>query len=258
MKMRSAMSVVLLVPALLGPAIRPASAGVADEFQRMGLEIGTQILTDPADFLFDIYLNNEDRSPLPIDKSWQLGTNIFPTLLPFGAVGLDGKTRLHREHGGWPQWQIGWGGWYFVPSSAIPADSASASLLGWHLSTQVAISADPRFRIFGGYEITQMRMNVELDFSSDDPADAATGTELNFQNSFSSLHTGKTEHFLFMGAEALRSPTKRLIAEVGYGIVSSKLIARITWASKYFDNGISFYPEGAFSFWPFWNFQVRW
>lgn len=241
----------LVMPLCLGGG--RASADLADEFKRIGLDIATQIATDPADFLFDTHLSSEDRTPLPVDKSWQLGMNIFPALLPFGRLGIDGKTRVKREHGGWPQLQLGWGYWNFIPSSALPADDFSAVLHGWHAGLQAAVSVDPRLRLFAGYEITQMRVDVDLNLDTA----GQTGTELNLSNSFSSLHTGKTEHFLFMGGEMLRSPTKRLIAELGYGIVSSKLIARITWASKYFDNGLSFYPEGAFAFWPFWNFQVR-
>lgn len=242
----------LAVPVLFGAAA--ARADLAGEFKRIGLDIGTQIATDPADFLFDTHLNSEDRTPLPVDKSWQLGTNIFPALLPFGRLGLDGKTRLHREHGDWPQIQIGWGYWNFLPAGIASTTEFDISLSGWHLGVQAAVSVDPRLRLFLGYEFSQMRVDADIKFDTA----GKTGTDLNVMNAFSSLHTGKTEHFLFMGGELLRSPTKRLVAELGYGLVSSKLIARITWASKYFDNGISFYPEGAFAFWPFWNFQVRW
>src|SRR5690349_18615337 len=85
---------------------RPATAGIKE----MGEDIATQIILDPADFLYDIQLTNEDRTPLPVNKFMSLGFNVFPNLLPFTELGLDGKARLHREHGGWPQIDLRFGG----------------------------------------------------------------------------------------------------------------------------------------------------
>lgn len=252
--MRHAIRLVVVVAA--GVCATAASASIRGELIRIGSNLATAVALDPADFLFDIHLNAEDRTPLPIDRNWQVGTNLFPALLPFTELNLSAKGKLHREHAGWPQIDVSVGGWDSIAGSVASSmvDDFSGGLFGYHAGISAAVTLDPRLRVFGGYEFSQMRVNVSVDFK-DNVTDSGTGFDV--QNSFSKLNTGKTEHFLFAGGEVLRSARKRLVAEVGYGVVSNKLIARITWASKNFDTGFAFYPEGAWVLWPLWNFQVR-
>jgi len=245
-----------LVLCLVAAWAAGVSASVRDEAIKVLSDAATQIALDPADFFFDLHLNTEDRTPLPIDKDWQVGTNILPGTLPFAELNLSGKGKLHREHGGWPQIEVGAGGWYSVAGGIVSSqvDDFSGNLFGYHGGISFSLSADPRLRIFGGYEFSQMRVNVSVDFE-DEVTNSGTGFDI--QNSFSHLNTGKTEHFLFAGAEVLRSARKRLVTEIGYGVVGNKLVARLTWSSKNFDSGFAFYPEGAWVVWPFWTFQVR-
>jgi hypothetical protein len=234
-----------------------ARASFSTDLERIGTDLATRIVLDPLDFLYDLHLTTEDRTPLPVDRRFQVGTNLFPNLVPFTQFALSGKGRLHREHGSWPQVDLRLGGWYFIGGAIVSSavKEFTGSLFGYHAGLSAAVTVDPRLRVFGGYEFSQLRANVDIEFDPDSGTNSGTGFDL--QNAFSSLHAGRADHFLFVGGEVLRTPVKRLVAEAGWGLVNRKLIARITWASRNFDTGFAFYPEGAWALWPVWNFQVR-
>jgi hypothetical protein len=251
---------ICLFAGLVAAAAAPASAKdfvtkLTDQAIKFGIDEAFRVFkAGPVDFLYDIHLNAEDRTPLPIDKDWQVGTNLAPNTLPFAELNLSGKTKLHREHAGWPQVDVNLGGWYSVAGPVLNSvvKDFKGQLYGIHGGILAAASADPRLRVFAGYEFSQMRTDMDITWKpATDPVVAAW--ELVFQT----VHGGVTEHFLFAGAEVLRTSRKRLVAEIGYGVVHNKLVARLTWASKNFDTGFAFYPEGAWVVWPVWNFQVR-
>jgi hypothetical protein len=252
--MRRVASVLALCAALLAAA--GASADIRDEFIRIGESVATKVAVDPADFLYDIHLASEDRTPLPIDKDWQIGTNIFPGIIPFTEVSLGVKSKVKGEHGGWPQIDLNAGGWDSIASSVVGnyVEDFKGNLWGLRAGVSGSVSLDPRLRLFAGYEFSQMRVDVNIKFKD---MNTKTGLELRVLQALSNLHVGKTEHFVFTGAEVLRTARKRIVAEVGYGVVHNKLLARLTWASRSFDTGFAFYPEGAWVLWPIWNFQVR-
>jgi hypothetical protein len=141
----------------------------------------------------------------------------------------------------------------------VKSDSFAASLWGGHIGLAVSESLHPRLRLFGGYEYTWMRADIDIkDNASSTSASTSTG-DFDFMEELkkNDISVVKSEHFLFAGAELLRTPKHRLVSEMGYGVVTRKLMIKVTWASQSFDTGFSFYPEGAWTLWPFWNFQVR-
>lgn len=248
------------VPALLALLVAPAAgfATVGERLESAGLEMATQVATDPVSFLFDMHLNSQDRTPLPVGKAWQIGLPFFPNLLPFASLGLGGKGQVHREHGGWPQIDIFGGGWDSIPLMAVSSTEFDGVLYGYHLGFVVTESLDPQMRIFAGYEFTQMRVDLDFAMGDDEPVDPADIQGFDdFQDSFEKIRAANTEHFLFAGTELLRTPTKRFVAEVGYGIVNAKTIFRLTWSSKTWDTGLAFYPEAAWIIWPQAHIQVR-
>lgn len=235
------------------------AASVGDQLTEMGIRTGQAIVTDPGDFLFDIHLNNQDRAPLPVGKIGQVGLNLFPNLLPWTEAGLSLKGRALREHGGLPQVDIIGGAWKSILSMAVKSDSFASSLWGGHAGFTVSESLHPRLRLFGGYEYTWMRADIDIkDDTSGTSAATSTG-DFDFMEELkkNDISVVKAEHFLFAGAELLRTPKHRLVSEMGYGVMTRKLIIKVTWASRSFDTGFSFYPEGAWTLWPFMNFQVR-
>jgi len=222
-------------------------SSVTDQFINMGIDTGLQIIQDPGDFLFDVHLVSQDRTPLPVGKAFQGGINLFPNLIPWGQLASSWKAQLHREHGGWPQIDTFFGGWSFVPAWFIKTDDfKGASFWGYHGGLDVSESVDPHLRLFVGYEYTQMRIG------------ATWSKPLKLEEmEISSINVGKSEHFAFVGAELMQAQAKRLVLETGYGLVSSKIMMKVTWSSRNFDTGIVLYPEGACVIWPMWNFQVR-
>jgi hypothetical protein len=104
-----------------------------------------------------------------------------------------------------------------------------------------------------------MRVDIDIKDTTSDTSTSTSTDEFDFSKEIqkNDIHVVKHEHFLFAGAELLRTPKKRLITELGYGPLNRKLIIRVTWASRSFDTGLCFYPEGAWTLWPFMNFQVR-
>jgi hypothetical protein len=237
----------------------PAVGAVKDQFVSAGTDIATKIATDPGSFLFDIHLNAEDQSPLPVGKVFSWSTNIFPNLIPFGELGLELKGQVHREHGNWPQIDVFGGGWDSLAVSIVNGASGSTdfsgSLIGYHAGFVVTESLHPRLRVFGGYEYTSIRANVS--FGSGGLTSSGGSGTFSALDTLSSVNVGVSEHFLFTGAELFRTPTKRLNAEVGYGLVAKHLVLRMIWASPHFDTSLNFYPEGAWTLWPVMNFQWR-
>jgi len=247
-------------PAVLALAClaAPARGDLKSQFISAGTDIATRIATDPGNFLFDIHLNAEDQSPLPVGKVFSWSTNIFPDLVPFGELGLEMKAQAHREHGNWPQIDVFAGGWdsvaVTVANSASGSTDFSGSLVGYHAGFVVAESLNPLLRVFGGYEYTQMRANVS--FGSGLTSSGGSGT-FSALDTLTSVTAAVTEHFLFAGAEVFRTPAKHLNAEVGYGVVGKRIVLRMIWASPHFDTSLNFFPEGAWTLWPSMNFQWR-
>ncbi len=219
----------------------------------------TQIATNPSEFLYDISQTTEDRTPLPGNRDFSFGTNMFPNLLPFTELSGETKVRVHREHGGWPQVDTHVGGWKLLLASLLPKDTIEGSLWGIHGGLSACYSLDPRLRIFAGYQASAMFADIITHLTpptTTGTAESAFDTAALY-SSLENIHTGRVEHFMYVGGEMFRTPSKRLVAELGYGLVKNKLTMRLTWASRNFDTGLSFYPEGAWVLWPFANFQVR-
>ncbi len=252
--MRSGLWVSLCLACALGAA-GPVRADVGTDFKKIGEDMAAQIILNPSEFLYDIQMTTEDRTPLPGNRVFSFGTNIFPNLLPFTELSGETKTRLHREHGGWPQVDLHLGAWDLLAGSLIPKGNFEGSIWGIHGGLSAGFSLDPRLRAFFGYQFSSMFANFHI--TPDSSSSSNTGTGFDVANSLENINTGRMEHYMYIGGEMFRSPTKRLVAELGFGLVKNKLVMRLTWASRNFDTGLAFYPEGAWVLWPFANFQVR-
>lgn len=242
----------------LGCLAAPARSDLKSQFTSWGTNIATGIATDPALFLFDLHLNAEDQSPLPVGKVFSWSTNLFPSLIPFGELGLEMKGQAHREHGLWPQIDVFAGGWDSVAIALANGGSGatefSGSLVGFHAGFVVAKSLQPLLRVFGGYEFSQLRADVQFGGSGLSTGGGGTFSALN---TITGVTSGIAEHFLFAGAEVFRTPEKHFNAEVGYGVVGKHLMLRMIWASPHFDTALNFFPESAWALWPSINFQWR-
>jgi hypothetical protein len=152
----------------------------------------------------------------------------------------------------WPQIDLRGAYWNSLPALLL-GSSHHAVLNGYNAGFTVSESLDPRLRVFAGYEYSAMRFNIDgvhqlLSLSATD-----------FLSSLlpDAIHVGKTEHYILIGSELLRTPVKRLAAHIGYGVTSNRFVLRLTWESKWFNTGLAFYPDGVIPVSALMNFQVR-
>lgn len=249
-----------------GVVVPPAShADFSSWAQGEGISLATQIASDPGSLLYDLHLTYEDRDPLPVGKIVQVHTTLFPGIFLLGELGGAAKVQLRREHGDWPQIDLFGGGWtsaitMIAGKSASNNSSSSnnsidpnAKLYGYHFGVTAAESVDPRLRLFASIEGSWMTVSAKINHSG---APSSTST-YNPLDSIDEIAVGKSDGFLWVGSELLRTERKRFVTEIGYGFWGKKLAARMTWSSRNFDTGLAFYPESAIVVWPVANFQVR-
>ena len=231
--------------------------------QKVVVPVATKFAADPGTFLFDLFHENiSNPTPVHMGRRVEIGTNLFPATLPLLELNISGKARVKREHGGWPQVDVLGSYWNFLPALLAPSIvselEAKPNLYGYNLGFNVAATLDPRMRIFAGYEYSALRFDLDGVHKLIEGDEPPAATEFSMSDIVpDSFHVGKTEHYLNVGSELLRTPAKRLAAYVGYGLTSNRFVARVTWESKWFSSGFAFYPDGALVFWPMWNLQVR-
>lgn len=249
-------------------AAEESGGGPPDWVMKPLVSVASKFATDPGTFLFDLFHENiNNATPLHMGKVVEIGTNLFPATLPMLELNIAGKARVKREHGGWPQIDVIGSYWNWLPALIAPSlisdMEAKPNLYGYNLGFNVATTLDPRMRVFIGYEYSALRFDIEgLDaMLAGDESTSSTGFDSSGFDLADTLpdafHVGKTEHYINVGSELLRTPVKRLAAYVGYGLTSSRFVARLTWESKWISSGLAFYPDGALVFWPAANFQVR-
>lgn len=242
----------LLSSALLaGLLALPGAAGALTMTDR-AIGIGTSIVTDPASFLYDLHQTMEDVTPTAVGRRLEFGTTLFPSFMPMAMLNGNAKLQVLREHGGIPQVDILGGGWTSLITKFIP--DIELDWWGWNFGFLVTGTIDPRMRLFGGYEISQMRASWDLKGKIEANSSGLSGLDM------SSLNTGdvgKTEHILTVGSEVLRGQDKLLVAQLGFGVTTQRLAARLTWKGNVFDSGIVFYPEGSWVIWPFEAYRLK-
>ena len=242
----------LLLSALLAGLVALPVAGRADMTSR-AISIGTGIATDPASFLYDLHQNMEDMSPSPVGRRVDVGTVLFPSFLPLAMINGNGKIQVLREHGGIPQFDLLGGGWTSLVTKFIP--DVKVDWWGWNLGFLVTGTVDPRMRLFFGYEMSQLKAGWDLT-GPNEIKDSSSSTGLK-ASSLNKGDIGKTEHILVLGSEVLRARDNFLVAQLGFGLTTQRLSAKLTWRGNIFDSGITFYPEGSWIIWPFEAWRLK-
>jgi hypothetical protein len=236
---------------LLAGLVALPGAGSALTMMDRAIGIGTGIVSDPAGFLYDLHQNMEDVTPSGVGRHVEFGTCLFPSFMPMAMLNGNAKVQVLREHGGIPQLDLLGGGWTSLITKFVP--DITVDWWGWNLGFLVSATVDPRMRLFGGYEYSQMRASWDLKgkIKADSKSGALDMTSLNTGD------VGKTEHILTIGSEVLRGQDKLLVAQLGFGLTTQRLSARLTWKGNVFDSGITFYPEGSWVLWPFEAYRLK-
>jgi len=236
-------------------AAGPGWADLKDSAISVGTDMLTRILEDPGDLLFNCQLNNEDWRPIPAGRVAQVSTNLVPTIItlplipgvllpgiPLAGLGLDGKVRVLKEYGGWPQIDLRAGGWDWVLLRMLR--SWHSKTYGFHGGIGMATTVDPRIRLFGGYQYSSLMADIKLPEDMTDSQDQTGMFKVTLPDE---INVGVSEHFLTTGAELLRGPSSFMTVEVGYGLTRKKMVTRIAWCHEAMDAGLSFYPESIYA-----------
>ena len=235
---------------LAGLVALPAVGGALTMMDR-GIGIGTGIISDPAAFLFDLHQVMEDVTPSGVGRRVEFGTCLFPSFMPLAMLIGNAKVQVLREHGGIPQVDILGGGWTSLITKFIP--DITVDWWGWNAGILVTGTVDPRMRLFGGYEYSTMKAGWDLK-GQIKPSTGASALDMSTLNTG---NVGKVEHILTIGSEVLRGQDKFLVAQLGLGLTTQRLSARLTWKGNIFDSGITFYPEGSWVLWPFEAYRLK-
>jgi len=202
--------------------------------------IATEIATNPGGFLFDIYQMTESVPPTRVDRRFSIATGFMPALLPFTFANASARFSLTQEHPGIPQIEIFGGYSKLLALAYVNSDSTEGSVYGKHYGISVVQSIHPK-----------ARLQVALEHSG------LTG-KVNFKKkplqlygtSLTSIKVDLAEDFLLVGAEILRGERRYMFTQLGYGLQSSKIFARILWVGKHWDTGLTIYPESALVIYP--------
>lgn len=223
-----------------------------------GAAIGLEIATNPGGFLYDIHQLNETVVPTRPGRRATFSVQMLPTFLPFTMAGFSGRFNITKEHGGWPQIEV-FGGMDrmlaldylsgrkvlgLINGADIEDNSVTGLIKGRHYGISTAWSAHPKARVQLAYEISALE--VGANFS--EPF-AIAGS------SISSIAVNIEEQFILVGAELFRGDRHYLFTQMGYGLQSSKIMARIVFSGRAWDWGFTVFPEGALVIYPTLGFK---
>ncbi|MBI4064391.1 MAG: hypothetical protein HY401_08850 [Elusimicrobia bacterium] len=223
--------------------LTPAEAKL--DFASKGKSIALEVATNPGGFLYDLHQLSESVVPTRIGRRFTIGAQIMPGLLPFTFGNINGRYNLASEHGEWPQIEL-FGGYSRVMAlDHVNSDHVEGSIQGHHYGISTAWSAHSKARVMVGFERSTLTGKATF---KKKPL-KLYGTTLN------SLKVNIEEDFVLVGAELLRTNRKYLVTQMGLGLESSKILARIVFVGNAFDWGLAVYPEGPLVVYPTFSFR---
>ncbi len=221
----------------------PALAGDDLSSSPLGKELvnlGMKFLDNPGDFFFNLHSNNEDYSPLPGDRRGSVRFNFFPTFLPVTWGNLAMKYNVKRESARMPQIDLAGSYGDLLALRAVSAGDVKPSFIDYSAGIVASKAVDSRVRLFGGAKYSVVNMDVE--FSTPVVSGEFRMDELKFQ---------VADTFIFTGIAHQPTPTKTIVAQVGYGFRYRKIISRVAVSHKHLELGMDIFPEGLFVVHPF-------
>lgn len=187
----------------------------------------------------------ESVVPTRPGRRWTVGSYVFSSLFPFTFGSVHGRFNLLNEHPGIPQIEIFGGYSKLIGLEFAASDSTEGSITGRHYGISVIQSIHPKARLQLGYEVSTL--GVEVKFKQKPLK--LYGTTLN------SIKGTVQENFMLVGAELLRGDRKYLFTQMGYGLDSSRIMARVVFVGHVWDFGLTVYPESALVIYPTLGFR---
>lgn len=218
------------------------------------VNLGLRFLDNPGDFIFNLHSDNLDCTPVLKNRGGTIRTNFFPTFLPTTWLNLNLKAKVLPE-GKYKRWvpQVDLLGQYGrmvaidVLSQSLTQNSTETvkpALVDYAIGLIFTKSIEENTRLYAGVKYSNAGVNIKL--SSPIEFGAFSMSELN---------VAVVDYFVITGIENKIKENKYVIAHLGYGLESRKIIARIGWYSKHLELGFNIYPEGLFVIHPFWAYH---
>lgn len=227
--------------------VAPFIAHAKVDFANKGKAIALEIATNPGGFFYDLHQLSESVIPTRTGRRLSIGTQIIPAILPFTMANISGRLNLISEHASSsiPQVEVFGGISKLMALNYVDTEETEGAVNGKHYGVSLVYSAHPKARIQVGYQISELTGKVTF---KKKPIDI-------FGTSLSQITVGIRESFILMGAELLRGERRYFFTQMGLGLDSSKIIARIMYAGRVFDWGFTVMPESPLVIYP--NFALR-
>ncbi|MBI4738600.1 hypothetical protein HY772_03415 [Candidatus Woesearchaeota archaeon] len=223
----------------------PQAAQAKVDFESKAISIGLEIATNPGGFLYDLHQMGESVVPTRTGRRFTIGAQVLPALLPFTNGNVHGRFNLISEHGSFPQVELFGGVSKFMALDYVDTESVEGAVTGNHYGVSTMWSAHPKARIQLAYEISTLAGKVTF---KKKPIEIY-GTKL------SEIKVNIKESFVLVGAEVLRTNRKYLFTQMGFGMESSRILARIVFVGRAFDWGFTVYPESPLVIYPTMGFR---
>ncbi|MFC1522800.1 hypothetical protein ACFL6Y_10365 [Elusimicrobiota bacterium] len=208
--------------------------------------VATEIATNPGGFLYDLHQMTESLAPTRTGRRLTINSQLMPSLFPFTFANVSGRFNVFNEHGGGiPQMEVFGGYSKMVALEFVDTDSTEGTVQGYHAGISIVDSIHPKARVQFGYQ--RSLLSGKATFKKK-PIDV-------YGTSLSSIKVNIQEDFFIAGAEILRGNRKYMFTQMGFGLESSKIFARIVWVGRVWDWGLAVYPEGSLVVYPTLGFK---
>lgn len=234
----SSQFVFVLAFSFLSP-LNTIQAGSLD-LKSKAITIATEIATNPAGFFYDIHQMGESVVPARVGKRGAITSQIFTTLLPFTMANINGRFNLWAEHPGIPQIEIFGGYSQMLALNFVDTESTEGEIAGSHYGVSLVQSIHPRARVQLAYEVSSLVGEVKF---KKKPIEV-------YGTSLSNIKLTLEESFILTGVEVARGNRKYLFTQMGFGLDSSRILARVIFSGPRWETGFTVYPEGPLVIYP--------
>lgn len=214
------------------------------------VNLGLRFLDNPGDFVFNLHSDNIDFTPVVENRRGTIRTNFYPTVLPTTWVNLNLKLKVLSD-GGYSPWipQVDILGQYgrmlaIDIASNMIAQSSTESVKPASFDYTIGLiftkAVQQNTRLYLGVNYSNATLNIKLD------------KPIEFSEfRLSELNVAIADYFIFTGIENKLKENKYVVAHLGYGLKSQKIVSRVAWYHKHLELGFNIYPEGLFAVHPF-------
>ncbi|MFA5859396.1 MAG: hypothetical protein WC955_10060 [Elusimicrobiota bacterium] len=219
---------------------------LTSDLTQWGIDFGLRLVQSPASLFMEFQNTMDDTVPVKENKWVVVKTNLVPLMLPFTATGIAINAKVWPESQYIPQCGLYFNYWALPVLSAVPADTASASISGYGYGAVIAKKLKKQTRLFTGIKASQAQMSVKLA----KPVDMS-GTQ------FTGLDMIDTDYYWYTGLEFQSNAKKSIYTQLGYSFNTKRIFSKISLCYTWSEIGLAIYPEGFIVVYPYWNIRIK-